>query len=186
VIAILGARTKDLVIVENEIRAISSEFFLTTDDGSHGEKGLVTDKLNGLIACGRKIDLVLAIGPIPMMRAVAELTRSPGIKTIVSLNPIMVDGTGMCGGCRVLVGNKSKFACVDGPEFDAAEVNFEVLAQRNTMYREAEKRALDKFLANPEEDLGIIRAQRSDAEGPPCQLGTLEALAKEEAPHAVA
>ena len=154
VMAILGARTKDLIILEKEIRAISSEFFLTTDDGSHGEKGLVTDKLKGVIACGRKIDLVLAIGPIPMMRAVAEMTRSPGIKTIVSLNQIMVDGTGMCGGCRVLVGGRSQFACVDGPEFDAHQVDFNVLTKRNAMYREFERQSLERFVngpaANPE------------------------------------
>jgi ferredoxin--NADP+ reductase len=101
VVTILGARTKDLLILENEARAISDEVFVTTDDGSYGEKGLVTDKLKALIAGDGKIDLVLAIGPIPMMRAVAETTRPHGIKTLVSLNPIMVDGTGMCGGCRV-------------------------------------------------------------------------------------
>ena len=111
VITILGARSKDLIILESEARAISDEVFVTTDDGSYGEKGLVTDKLNALIENGEKIDLVLAIGPIPMMRAVAETTRPLGIKTLVSLNPIMVDGTGMCGGCRVQVGGRSQFAC---------------------------------------------------------------------------
>ena len=149
VIAILGARTKDLIILEKEIRAISSEFFLTTDDGSYGEKGLVTDKLRTVIASGRKIDLVLAIGPIPMMRAVAETTHSPGIKTVVSLNPIMVGGTGMCGGCRVLVGGRSQFACVDGPEFDAHQVDFDVLTKRNAMYREFERQSLERFVNGP-------------------------------------
>ena len=146
VISIVGARTRNLVILESEMRAISSELHVTTDDGSYAEKGFVTDKLKALIAAGRNIDLVLAIGPIPMMRAVAEATRPHGIKTIVSLNPIMVDGTGMCGGCRVLVDGKSQFACVDGPEFDAHRVDFEMLTKRNAMYRDAERTALDKFL----------------------------------------
>jgi ferredoxin--NADP+ reductase len=145
VIAILGARTQDLIILENEVRAISDAMFLTTDDGSYGEKGLVTDKLKTLIAA-RKIDLVLAIGPIPMMRAVAETTRSQGIKTLVSLNPIMVDGTGMCGGCRVQVAGRSQFACVDGPEFDAHEVDFDGLSKRNAMYRDSERQSLERFV----------------------------------------
>jgi ferredoxin--NADP+ reductase len=113
-----------------------------TDDGSSGEKGLVTQKLTDLISSGRKIDYVLAVGPVPMMRAVAQMTAPLGIKTMVSLNSIMVDGTGMCGGCRVLIGNQSKFACVDGPEFDASIVNFEVLMQRNARYRDKECEAL--------------------------------------------
>jgi ferredoxin--NADP+ reductase len=146
VIAILGARTKDLIILEDEVRAISDAMFLTTDDGSYGEKGLVTDKLKTLIGAARKIDLVLAIGPIPMMRAVAETTRSQGIKTLVSLNPIMVDGTGMCGGCRVQVAGRSQFACVDGPEFDAHEVDFDGLSKRNAMYRDAERQSLERFV----------------------------------------
>jgi ferredoxin/flavodoxin---NADP+ reductase len=145
VISIIGARTKTLVILEDEMRAISNEAFFTTDDGSYAEKGFVTDKLKGLIQQGRKIDYVLAIGPIPMMRAVCEATRPYGIKTMVSLNPIMVDGTGMCGGCRVVVDNKSKFACVDGPEFDGHKVDFAVLTSRNTMYRDAEQMALKRF-----------------------------------------
>ena len=146
VISIVGARTKELLILESEMRAISDELFITTDDGSYVEKGFVTDKLKALIAAGRKIDYVLAIGPIPMMRAVAEATRPHGIKTMVSLNPIMVDGTGMCGGCRVLVDGRSQFACVDGPEFDAHRVDFDMLTKRNTMYRDAERIALEKFL----------------------------------------
>lgn len=144
VISILGARTKDLLILEDEVRNVSDEVFIMTDDGSYGEKGVVTLKLNELIA-GRDVDFVLAIGPIPMMRAVADTTRDKNIHTVVSLNSIMVDGTGMCGGCRVLVGNKSQFACVDGPEFDAHDVDFGVLAQRNAMYREQEKESLDRF-----------------------------------------
>jgi ferredoxin--NADP+ reductase len=149
VTTILGARTKKLLILENEARAVSDELFVTTDDGSYGEKGLVTGKLDALIASGKKIDFVLAIGPIPMMRAVAEKTRSHGIKTIVSLNPIMVDGTGMCGGCRVQVAGRSQFACVDGPEFDAHEVDFDGLAKRNAMYRESERQALERFVNEP-------------------------------------
>jgi ferredoxin--NADP+ reductase len=145
VISIVGARAKNLVILEPEIRAISDETFITTDDGSYAEKGFVTDKLKALIAEGRKIDFVLAVGPVPMMRAVAEVTRPHGIKTMASMNPIMVDGTGMCGGCRVVVGGKSQFACVDGPEFDAHQVDFATLISRNSMYRDAERRALDAF-----------------------------------------
>jgi ferredoxin--NADP+ reductase len=145
VVAIIGGRTKSLVILENEAREVSDELFITTDDGSYGEKGLVIDPLKKMIADGRKIDFVLAIGPIPMMRAVADVTRPLGIKTVVSLNPIMVDGTGMCGGCRVLVGGKSQFACVDGPEFDAHEVDFAGLTKRNALYRDMEKHSLIEF-----------------------------------------
>ena len=115
VVSIVGARTKDWVILEEEMRATSNELFVMTDDGSHGEHGFVTQRLEKLVDANREIDRVLAIGPIPMMQAVAEVTRPHGIRTIVSLNPIMVNGTGMCGGCRVLVGGKSKFACVTAP-----------------------------------------------------------------------
>jgi ferredoxin--NADP+ reductase len=145
ILSIVGGRNHDLVILEKEMRAVSDELYVTTDDGSYGEKGLVTDKLRQLLAA-EPIHLVLAVGPIPMMKAVADLTRDKKIHTVVSLNPIMIDGTGMCGGCRVLVGHKSQFACVDGPEFDAHEVDFDVLIQRNRMYREAEKRSLDEYL----------------------------------------
>jgi ferredoxin/flavodoxin---NADP+ reductase len=145
ILTILGGRNRDLVILENEMRAVSDVLFVTTDDGSYGEKGLVTDKLRELVAREERIDMVLAVGPVPMMKAVADLTRDKGIRTVVSLNPIMIDGTGMCGGCRVLVGGKSQFACVDGPEFDAHDVNFEVLTQRNKMYRDAEKRSLEQY-----------------------------------------
>jgi ferredoxin/flavodoxin---NADP+ reductase len=147
VISIIGARTKDLVILESEVRAISDETHVMTDDGSYIEKGFVTDKLKSLMQTGRKLDFVLAIGPIPMMRAVAEVTRPAAIKTMVSLNPIMVDGTGMCGGCRVVVNNKAQFACVDGPEFDAHQVDFGVLNARNAMYREAEQKSLQHYQA---------------------------------------
>ena len=145
VVAIIGARNKELVILEREMRQVSDELTITTDDGSYAEKGLVTDKLRRLIDDGTHIDLVLAVGPIPMMRAVAELTRKDHIRTIVSLNPIMIDGTGMCGGCRVLVDGKSQFACVDGPEFDGHLVDFAVLTQRNSTYREEENRSMEEF-----------------------------------------
>ncbi|MGA9392608.1 MAG: sulfide/dihydroorotate dehydrogenase-like FAD/NAD-binding protein [Candidatus Sulfotelmatobacter sp.] len=145
VISIVGARTKELVILERELRAVSDALLITTDDGSYADKGFVTDKLRQLIQNGTRIDLVLAIGPIVMMRAVAELTRKENIRTIVSLNPIMIDGTGMCGGCRVPIDGKSEFACVDGPEFDAHKVNFAVLVQRNSMYRDGEQRSLAQY-----------------------------------------
>ena len=145
VISIVGARNKELVILEREMREVSDALMLTTDDGSYAEKGFVTDKLRQLIENGTRIDLVLAIGPIPMMRAVAEMTRKERIRTVVSLNPIMIDGTGMCGGCRVLVDGRSEFACVDGPEFDAHRVDFAVLVQRNSMYRDAEQKSLAEF-----------------------------------------
>ena len=145
VITINGARSKDLVILEEEMTSVSDEAYVTTDDGSYGYHGFVTQKLQELIDQGKKIDFVLAIGPIPMMSAVAEVTRSYGIKTMVSLNPIMVDGTGMCGGCRVIVDGTSKFACVDGPEFDAHLVDFKNLANRNKMYTRYEKNSLDKY-----------------------------------------
>ena len=118
---------------------------ITTDDGSYADKGFVTDKLRQLIENGTRIDLVVAVGPIVMMRAVAEMTRKENIHTVVSLNPIMIDGTGMCGGCRVLIDGKSEFACVDGPEFDAHRVDFAVLVQRNSMYRDAEQRSMAEF-----------------------------------------
>ena len=145
VISIVGARNKELVILERELREVSDAVMITTDDGSYADKGFVTDKLRQLIENGTRIDLVLAIGPIPMMRAVAEMTRKERIRTIVSLNPIMIDGTGMCGGCRVLVDGKSEFACVDGPEFDAHRVDFSVLVQRNSMYRAAEQKSMEGF-----------------------------------------
>lgn len=138
VIVIIGGRNRQLVILEDEIRAFADEVIVTTDDGSHGEKGLVIDPLKRLVG---RINYVLAIGPIPMMRAVANVTREHNIKTVVSLNPIMVDGTGMCGGCRVSVAGKNQFACVDGPEFDAHQVDFDTLTKRNAMYRDMERQA---------------------------------------------
>jgi len=145
VISIIGGRTREFVILEEEMRATCDEVYPTTDDGSYGFHGFVTQKLQQLLDEGRKLDFVLAIGPIPMMAAVAEVTRPHGIRTVVSLNPIMVDGTGMCGGCRALVDNKTVFVCVDGPEFDAHRVDFTVLARRNRMYLPQEKTALDAF-----------------------------------------
>ncbi len=164
VITILGARTKDLLILEDEVRKVSDETFIMTDDGTYGEKGLVTDKLKQLVDSG--INMVLAIGPVPMMRAVAETTRAQKIKTVVSLNSIMVDGTGMCGGCRVQIGKESKFACVDGPEFDAHQVDFGVLTQRNAMYRTAEAAALAAFQAHPEKDRGLLHRCRLEEMAP--------------------
>jgi ferredoxin--NADP+ reductase len=146
VISIIGARNRELVLLESEMRAVSDTLLVTTDDGSYAQKGFVTDKLRELLEQGTHIDLVLAVGPVVMKRAVAELTRPAQIRTVVSLNPIMIDGTGMCGGCRVLIDGKSQFACVDGPEFEAHQVNFDVLVQRNAMYREAERRSMEEFV----------------------------------------
>lgn len=143
VISILGAKTKDILIFEERMRAISDEVLITTDDGSYGIKGFVTNAIEELIKRGEKIDQVTAIGPGVMMRSVAEATRPYGIKTIVSLNPIMVDGTGMCGGCRVQVGEETKFACVDGPEFDGHLVDFRGLMARGRMYRTQEAKEKD-------------------------------------------
>jgi ferredoxin--NADP+ reductase len=145
--AITGGRTRELVVLEEELARVSDVVYATTDDGSYGFRGTVADKAADLLEDQKRpIGVVYAAGPVPMMRVIADLTRERGIKTIVSLNPIMVDGTGMCGGCRVTVGGQAKFACVDGPEFDGHEVNFEELADRLTAYHQQEKRALDKFL----------------------------------------
>jgi len=159
VVFIEGARNTEMVVFEDEVRLASNETYIMTDDGSYGEQGLVTKKLNELIAAGRKIDFVLAVGPVPMMRAVAQVTNPLGIKTMVSLNSIMVDGTGMCGGCRVVLGDKSSFACVDGPEFDASKVNFEILMQRNAMYRDKESESLKRFEANKDQEVAEVRCQ---------------------------
>jgi len=143
VTTIIGARTKNLVILEEEMGQIADDVLVCTDDGSYCAEGFVTDQLNELLKSKRKIDCVLAVGPLPMMQAVAEITRPLGIKTVVSLNSIMVDGTGMCGGCRVLVDGKVKFACVDGPEFDAHDVDFDILMNRNRAYLHEEACALE-------------------------------------------
>ena len=150
-ISIIGGRSKEFVILEDEMKKVCDEVFVTTDDGSYGYHGFVTQKLSELIEGKRKIDFVLAIGPIPMMKAVAEVTRKYKIKTVVSLNPVMVDGTGMCGGCRATVDNKTVFVCVDGPEFDAHKVDFETLARRNRTYNEHEKKALEDHKCRTEE-----------------------------------
>lgn len=167
VISIVGARNKELVILEREMGEVSDSIMITTDDGSYADKGFVTDKLRQLIDNGTRIDLVLAVGPIPMMKAVADVTRKERIRTIVSLNPIMIDGTGMCGGCRVLIEGKSEFACVDGPEFDAHRVDFNVLIQRNSMYREAERKSMEEFQRDREKQLEHMREEQEHA----CALG---------------
>lgn len=135
---IAGFRSKDIVILEDEMEAVSTNFYLTTDDGSYGEKGFVTDKLKSLIEAGNEYDLIIAIGPVPMMKFVSATSKPYGIKTLVSLNPIMIDGTGMCGGCRVTVGGQMKYACVDGPDFDGHLVDFDELMRRNAFYKEQE------------------------------------------------
>lgn len=142
VTSIIGARTQDLLILEEEMAAVSDELLVATDDGSRGTHGFVTDVLRRLIDEGSRIDQVIAIGPMAMMRAVAEVTRAPGIPTLVSVDPIMVDGTGMCGACRLTVAGKVKFACVDGPLFDAHQVDFDEQLRRGKMYADDEKRAL--------------------------------------------
>ncbi|OJW15630.1 MAG: ferredoxin-NADP reductase [Planctomycetales bacterium 71-10] len=157
VVAIVGARNKELVILEEEIAAISDELLIATDDGSYGRRGFVTDVLRDRMESGGPIDLVLAIGPPRMMQAVAETTRPRGIKTVVSLNSLMVDGTGMCGGCRVLTNAGARFACVDGPEFDAHEVDFETLVRRNRTYLKDEADSLRRFLEHPEAELEKVR-----------------------------
>ena len=145
-IAIIGARTKELLFWEERFREISHELYITTDDGTYGRKGFVSDELQRLIDDGYKIDRVWAIGPAIMMKVVCDVTRPHKIKTIVSLNPIMVDGTGMCGACRVEVGGETKFTCVDGPEFDGHLVDFDLLMKRQSIYKEQEKLALDLYL----------------------------------------
>ena len=136
---IAGFRNREIVMLEEEMRANCTNLYITTDDGSYGEKGFTTNKLEALIQSGVQYDEVVAIGPAPMMKFVCAVTKPYGIKTIVSLNPIMIDGTGMCGGCRVSVGGKTKFACVDGPEFDGHEVDWDELIKRNGFYKEEEK-----------------------------------------------
>lgn len=135
---IAGFRSKDIVILENEFKDVCNRLFITTDDGTYGEKGFVTNKLQDLIDAGNHYDLVIAIGPIPMMKFVSKVTEPYHIKTLVSLNPIMIDGTGMCGGCRVTVGGEIKFACVDGPDFDGHQVDYDELMKRNSTYKEFE------------------------------------------------
>ncbi len=138
--SIVGFRNKDLVILEDEFKACSDVLKMMTDDGSHGTKGLVTDALKELIEAGNKYDEVIAIGPLVMMKFVCKLTKEYDIKTVVSMNPIMIDGTGMCGGCRLTVGGETKFACVDGPDFDGHMVDFDEALERGAMYKEFEQK----------------------------------------------
>nr|WP_315024709.1 sulfide/dihydroorotate dehydrogenase-like FAD/NAD-binding protein [uncultured Aminipila sp.] len=137
---IAGFQTKDVVILEDEFRAGTTKLYITTDDGSYGEKGFTTDKLKQLIEEGNQYDEIVAVGPPIMMKFICQLTKKYGIKTVVSLTAYMVDGTGMCGGCRVIIGGESKFVCVDGPEFDGQNVNWDELIQRNSFYKEQEKK----------------------------------------------
>lgn len=141
--AIVGFRSASLVILQAEFAAVSSELHLLTDDGSAGQKGLVTEALRALIEAGNAYDEVIAIGPLPMMKFVSLLTKEYGIKTTVSMNPIMIDGTGMCGGCRLTVGGEMKFACVDGPDFDGHAVDFDEAISRASLYRETERHAYE-------------------------------------------
>lgn len=141
--AITGFRNKDLVILEKEMENASDKLVVATDDGSNGNKGFVTNVLKQLIEEGNKYDLVIAIGPLVMMRAVSNLTKEYGIKTLVSMNPVMIDGTGMCGGCRLTVGGKTKFACVDGPDFDGHEVDFDEAMRRQGMYKKQESESTE-------------------------------------------
>ena len=143
--SVVGFRSKDLVILEEEFEAVSNRVVKMSDDGSWGEKGLVTNALEALIKEGNQYDEVIAIGPLVMMKFVCKLTKEYGIKTMVSMNPIMIDGTGMCGGCRLTVGGKTKFACVDGPEFDGHKVDFDELRRRLGAYRDQEKVSIDQY-----------------------------------------
>jgi ferredoxin--NADP+ reductase len=145
VISIIGARSVDLLILEKEMSGVSDEIYVTTDDGSYGKKAFVTQEMERLIGDGYRFGFAIGIGPLPMMRAFAGVTSKYAIPAKVSLNPIMVDGTGMCGVCRVSVGGKTRFACVDGPEFDAAEVDYDELLARQATYCKEEKKSLDRY-----------------------------------------
>ena len=145
VVGVIGARSKDLLLFENELKSFVDELLISTDDGSYGHKGLVTELLRNRLETDKDVFEVVAVGPVPMMAAVSETTRPFGVKTTVSLNPIMVDGIGMCGACRVTVGGKTKFACVDGPEFDGHEVDFPELRRRLAAYREQETISIEEY-----------------------------------------
>jgi len=145
VISIIGAHNRELVIWEEKIASVTDELYVTTDDGSYGRKGFVSDELQRLIKGGRELDLVFVVGPTLMMRAVCEVTRPHKLRTVVSLNPIMVDATGMCGACRVSVGGRTKFVCVDGPDFDGHQVDFDQLLSRQRIYLQEEKKALERY-----------------------------------------
>ena len=140
---VVGFRNQELVILQEEFASVSHRLITLTDDGSFGEKGLVTDALRHLIESGEQYDEVIAIGPLPMMKYVSLLTKEYGVKTVVSMNPIMIDGTGMCGGCRLTVGGETRFACVDGPEFDGHQVDFDEAMERSRLYREQERHAYE-------------------------------------------
>ena len=154
--SIVGFRSKDLVILEDEFAAVSDKLCMMTDDGSHGRKGLVTDALRDLIESGEQYDEVITIGPLIMMKFVCRLTKEFGVKTVASMNPIMIDGTGMCGGCRLTVGGKMRFACVDGPEFDGHEIDFDEAMARNAAYRDFERHAY-------EEACNLFKGVKTDA-----------------------
>jgi len=147
VIAIIGARTKDLLILEEEMGAASHDLRVTTDDGTYGHHGFVTDVLRKILDEKKEVKLIVGIGPVPMMKFLCRMTKEYGVKTVVSLNPIMVDATGMCGACRVTVGGKTKFCCVDGPEFDGHEVDYEELVKRQRAYLTEEKLSMEQFVA---------------------------------------
>lgn len=146
---IVGARSKELVILEKEMEQVSDQLYITTDDGSYKRKGFVTDQLKELLDSNLGINIVYAIGPLPMMKAVSNLTKPYNVRTLVSLNAVMVDGTGMCGGCRVSINGQMKFACVDGPEFEGHEVDFDEMLLRNRSYTEMEKISIDRFTEEP-------------------------------------
>jgi NAD(P)H-flavin reductase len=162
VISVIGARTKELLILEDEIRALSDQTIVTTDDGSYGRKGMVTHALHDLLEADEPVHEVICIGPVVMMKFVCETTRPYGIKTLASLNPIMVDGTGMCGACRVTVGGQTRFACVEGPEFDGHQVDFDELMTRLSYYQ-------------PEERLALERAHRCKLEAEAARLAEQQA-----------
>ena len=159
---IAGFRNKDIIILEPQMKAVCDELTIMTDDGSNGNKGMVTDALKAKIAEGRKYDVVIAIGPPIMMKFVSLLTKEYGIKTIVSLNPIMIDGTGMCGGCRVTVGGERKFACVDGPDFDGHLVDFDELMKRNATYRDIEGECCNLYKAGQQRRSGPSKPAPSE------------------------
>jgi ferredoxin--NADP+ reductase len=158
--AITGFRTRDLVILEEEFKAVSDTLFLMTDDGSYGRHGLVTEALQLLIDKGERYDEVIAIGPLVMMKFVAGVTKPYGIKTTVSMNPVMIDGTGMCGGCRLSVGGKTKFACVDGPDFDGHEVDFNEAIARSAIYRPFEARAWEACQKSSKVSCHLLKADK--------------------------
>ena len=166
VTSIISARSKDLLILEDDMRSHSDELKVATDDGSYGFKGFPTQILQAMMDAKEKIDLVVAVGPVPMMRAICQVTKPAGLKTMVSLNPIMVDGTGMCGGCRVSVAGKTRFVCVDGPEFDGHEVDFDLLTKRLRTYADMEKAVaagacLQSDRASDERDFSPRRTRRA-------------------------